>query len=261
VFAYAIAAAVIASRHPWQVPWLGEAFLSDTPTLVPAGQLAAKNQAHFPNESAAYRTARNALLAEEIELRRLIERVAAQRRALPSGGEIPRDFELVSENHPVRLSDLFGDKSTLLVYSMMYGPRRKAPCPMCTSFLNSWNGTAINLRERAAIVVTARSPIERLVEYKQQRGFANLPFVSDMSGDYTRTYVNREDADVPGFSVFTRRDGVVRHFYSGEMSGEMADPGQDPRGAPDLDPLWLMLDCTPEGRGADWYPKLDYGRK
>ena len=112
-----------------------------------------------------------------------------------------------------------------------------------------------------AIAVTARSPIERLVDYKKQRGFTNLPFVSDMSGEYTRTYVNPEDADVPGFSVFSRRDGIIRHFYSGEMSGAMADPGQDPRGGPDLDPLWLMLDLTPEGRGTDWYPKLDYGHK
>ena len=108
------------------------------------------------------------------------------------------------------------------------------------------------------MVVTARSPIERLIEYKEQRGFANLSFVSDTSGEYTRTYVNPEDADVPGFSVFSRRDGIIRHFYSGEMNGSMADPGQDPRGAPDPDPLWLMLDWTPEGRGKDWYPKLHY---
>ena len=56
----------------------------------------------------------------------------------------------------------------------------------------------------------------------------------------------------------TRRDGVVRHFWSGEMGGSTADPGQDPRGAPDLMPLWTILDCTPEGRGTDWYPKLSY---
>ena len=47
--------------------------------------------------------------------------------------------------------------------------------------------------------------------------------------------VNPEDSDVPGFSVFSRRDGIIRHFYSGEMSGAMADPGQDPRGGPDLE--------------------------
>jgi len=231
----------------------------DTETLVPAKELAATNKAHFPNESTEYRAARNALLVEEIELRRHLERVAAQRRALPAGGEIPQDFALVSESGAVRFSSLFGDKDTLMVYSMMYGPERKAPCPMCISFLSAWNGTAVNLRERVAIAVTARSPIERLVEYKQQRRFANLPFFSDMTGEYTRTYVNAEDADVPGFSVFTKRDGKILHFYSGEMSGEMADPGQDPRGGPDLDPLWLLLDLTPEGRGRDWYPKLSYG--
>jgi predicted dithiol-disulfide oxidoreductase (DUF899 family) len=235
--------------------------MSATETLTPARELAATNAAHFPNESAEYRMARNALLVEEIELRRQIERVAAQRRALPEGGEVSQDFELVSEMGSVRFSSLFGDKDTLMVYSMMYGPQRKAPCPMCTSFLSSWNGTAVNLRERCAIVVTARSPIERLVEFKKQRGFANLPFVSDASGEYTRIYVNPDDADVPGFSVFTRRNGGIYHFYSGEMSGAMADPGQDPRGAPDLDPLWLMLDLTPEGRGTDWYPKLEYGHK
>jgi predicted dithiol-disulfide oxidoreductase (DUF899 family) len=235
--------------------------MADTETLAPARQMAASNKAHFPNESPEYRAARNAHLAEEIELRRHLERVAAQRRALPSGGEIPQDFEFASESGPVRLSNLFRDKSTLMVYSMMFGPQRKGPCPSCTSCLASWNGTAINLRERVAIAVTARSPIERLKEYKKQRGFANLPFFSDTSGDYTRTYVNAEDADVPGFTVFTRQNGTIRHFYSSEMSGDMADHGQDPRGAPDLDPLWSMLDWAPEGRGTDWYPKLDYGHK
>jgi predicted dithiol-disulfide oxidoreductase (DUF899 family) len=235
--------------------------MSNEPMLVPAPQLAGKNKAHFPNESSAYRSARNALLVEEIELRRQMERVASQRRTLPLGGEISQDFEFFSETGPLRFSTLLGHKDTLMVYSMMYGPRRKSPCPSCTSLLSGWNGMAVNLRERAAIAITARSPIERLSEYKKLRGFVNLPFFSDTTGEYTRTYVSAEDADIPGFSVFAKRNGKIYHFYSGEMSGEMADPGQDPRGAPDLDPLWPMLDWTPEGRGVDWYPKLDYGRK
>ena len=235
--------------------------MHDMQELVPAQDLAATNKAHYPNESAEYRAARNELLVEEIELRRNLERVASHRRALPPGGEIPQDFDFISETAPVRFSSLFGDKHTLVMYSMMYGPQRKAPCPMCTSFLSAWNGIAVNLRQRVAIAVTARSPIERLIEYKNQRGFANLPFVSDSSGEYTRIYVNPEDGDVPGFSVFSRSGASIRHFYSAEMSGAMADPGQDPRGAPDLDPLWLMLDLTPEGRGTDWYPKLDYAQK
>ena len=73
---------------------------------------------------------------------------------------------------------------------------------------------------------------------------------SDLSGDFTRDYVSAEDADVPGYTVFTRRDGTIRHFWSGEMSGAMADPGQDPRGAPDPDPS--VSSCwTPRPRAGE----------
>jgi predicted dithiol-disulfide oxidoreductase (DUF899 family) len=107
-------------------------------TLVPAQQLAATNRAHYPNESAEYRAERNSLLAEEIELRRHIERVARQRRMLPPGGELAKDIELISESGQTSLARLFGERDTLMVYSMMYGPKRKAPCPMCTSLLSAW---------------------------------------------------------------------------------------------------------------------------
>ncbi|WP_258096685.1 DUF899 family protein, partial [Klebsiella pneumoniae] len=85
------------------------------------------NRVHFPNESDAYRQARNALLAEEIELRRHIERVAAMRRALPPGGEVTKTYRFTGENGPVTLAELFGDKDTLVVYSYMFGPQREKP--------------------------------------------------------------------------------------------------------------------------------------
>ena len=232
--------------------------MADNTILIPAAELAAKNKARFPNESTEYRQARNVLLAKEIELRRHIERVAALRRALPLGGGVPEDYTFEGHDGAVRLSQLFGDKDTLVIYSMMFGPQREQACPMCTAMLTSWEGTARNLRERVALAVTARSQIERLLEFQKERGWQNLQIYSDTKGDYTRAYVSADDGDVPGLTVFTRSDGTVRHFWSGEMSGEMADSGQDPRGAPDVDPLWTILDLTPAGRGATWYPKLEY---
>jgi predicted dithiol-disulfide oxidoreductase (DUF899 family) len=226
--------------------------------LKPAGELAKKNGAHFPNESDEYRRARDVLLADEIELRRHLERVAEQRRALPPGGEIPKDYGFEGENGPTNLSKLFGDKPTLAIYSYMYGPKRERPCPMCTSLLSSWDGMAVDVGQKIALVAIARSPIDRLVAFKKERGWRNLRIFSDLSGDYTRDYVSATDADMPGFSVFTRRDGKISHFWSGEMGPITADPGQDSRGAPDLMPLWIILDNTPEGRGTDWYPKLSY---
>lgn len=227
-------------------------------SLTPARELAARNTAHFPNESAEYRAARNALLAEEIELRRHIERVAEQRRRLPAGGEVARDYRFVGEDGSVSLRDLFGNRDSLVIYSYMFGPQRERPCPMCTSFMASLEGKVPDIEQRVALAMVARSPIEPLVAAKRSRGWNQLRVYSDGDGDFTRAYVSAEDADMPGYTVFTRRDGTIRHFWSGEIGGDMADPGQDPRGAPDLDPLWTLLDTTPEGRGGDWYPKLDY---
>jgi len=228
--------------------------------LKPAVELAKVNGVRFPGESVEYRQARNALLAEEIELRRHIERVAEQRRALPPGGRIPKDYRFEGEGGTASMSELFGDKQTLAIYSMMYGPQRKEPCPMCTSLLSAWDGEARDVEQRIALVVTARSPVERLLAFKKQRGWRYLRIVSDPSGEYTRAYVSAEDADVPAFNIFTRREGSIRHFWAGEMGAKTADPGQDPRGAPDLMPLWTILDSTPEGRGTDWYPQLEYSK-
>ena len=228
------------------------------PQLKSADELAKNNGVRFPNESRDYRQARDALLAEEIELRRHIERVAVQRRALPAGGTVPKNYTFVGEKGPVSFSELFGEKQTLAVYSYMYGPQRKQPCPMCTSLMSAWDGESLDVNQRIALVMVARSPIERLMAFKKERGWRNLSLYSDVDGDFTRDYVSADDADMPAFNVFTRKDSSIRHFWSGEMGGSTADPGQDPRGAPDLMPLWTILDCTPEGRGADWYPKLRY---
>ena len=231
-----------------------------TTQLASAIDLARQNGVRFPNESKDYRGARDALLAEEIELRRHIERVAVQRRALPPGGVVPKDYRLTGENGEVGFSDLFGDKETLAVYSYMYGPKREQPCPMCTSLMNAWDGEALDVEQRIALVMVARSPIERLLAVKKERGWRHLRLYSDVDGDFTRDYVSADDADMPAFNVFTRRDGTIRHFWSGEMGGSTADPGQDPRGAPDLMPLWTNLDNTPEGRGGDWCPSLSYDK-
>jgi len=228
--------------------------------LKPARELAKKNEVRFPNESNEYRRARDALLAEEIELRRHIERVAEQRRALPPGGIVPKEYRFEGENGPAVFSSLFGDKRTLAIYSYMFGLKRSQPCPMCTSLLSAWDGEAADVEQRIALVVVARSPIERLVAFKKTRGWRHLKLYSDTSGEFTRDYVSADDADIPAFNVFTRRNGAIRHFWSGEMGSETADPGQDPRGAPDLMPLWTILDSTPEGRGTDWYPALSYSK-
>jgi len=229
-----------------------------TETLIPADQLAREGPIRVPGESAEYRAARTALLAEEIELRRHIERVAAQRRALPPGAEVSGDYRFMTEDGERDLAGLFGDKQTLVTYSYMFGPQRERPCPMCTNLLDAWDGNADDIGQQVSLVVVARSPLERLLAWKQERRWKNLRLVSDLNGNYFRDYfgLTPDGSEVPAQNVFTKRDGTLRHFWSAEIT--TADPGQDPRGAPDPAPLWAVLDQTPEGRGGSWYPSLNY---
>lgn len=231
--------------------------MDDTRTHAPAGELAANSPIRFAGESDEYRAARTALLAGEVELRRHIERVARQRRALPPGPAVSKDYAFAGGEGQVALGDLFGVHDTLIVYKFMYGPERKQPCPMCMAAMDAWDGNARHVGRKASLVMVARSPFERISALGRERGWSQLRLYSDMSGDYTRDFVHPEDADVPGLAVFTRRDGTIRLFWGDEM-GHTADPGEDPRGAPDLMPLWNFLDLTPEGRDPGWYPKLSY---
>jgi predicted dithiol-disulfide oxidoreductase (DUF899 family) len=230
-------------------------------TLTPAGEMAAKRNNRFPGESPAYAAARQALLAEEIEVRRHRTRVADQRRALPPGPVIEKDYRFVdADGAELGLIDLFGDHDTLVTYFWMYGPQRARPCPMCTNLLGPLNGNAADIKQRAALKILGRSTVERQRAFAAERGWADLDFLQTLGDDYARDLgvLTPEGDEYPALVVYRREGGHVRLFWAGEISGEMADPGQDPRGAVDIAPLWNILDLTPEGRAPDWYPKLSY---
>ena len=215
--------------------------------------------ARFPNESDAYRKARNDLLDAEIALRRQTEAVAAQRRALPQGGEVPEDYQFEGEDGPVRLSELFGDKSTLVLYNYMYGPKMEKPCPSCTSMLDGMNGQTRHITQQVALAVVARSPLERILAFTRPRGWTGLKLLSSAGNSYNIDYKGEgaDGSQNPTMNVFTRSDGTVRHAWSSELMYAPRDPGQDPRHVDIVWPLWNVLDLTPQGRGA-WYPKLSY---
>lgn len=215
----------------------------------------------FPNESDSYREARDALLEAEIGLRRQIEKVAAMRRELPAGGEVPQDYVFEAEGGAkARLSELFANGRTLVVYSFMFGPNAKAPCPMCTSMLDGLNGNAVHIAQRTNLVVVAKSPIDRILELARSRGWSRLRLLSSEKNTFNRDYraESPEGSQLPNLNVFRKEDGVVRHFYATELLFAPADEAQDNRHVDSIWPLWNLLDFTPEGRGKDWYPKLSY---
>jgi len=233
----------------------------DAQTLTPAGSLANKAKAPFPGESAEFRKAREDLLAEEIELRRHIARIAEQRQAMPPGPLIAKDYRFKDANGAeIGLIDLFGEHDALVTYFWMFGPQRERPCPMCTNLLGAVHGNAADIKQRVALKILGRSPVARQIAFAQERGWRDLDFVQTLGDDYARDLgvLLPDGAEYPALVVYKRDGDKVRLFWSAGMTGEMSDPGQDPRGAPDIASLWTILDLTPAGRGKDWYPKLSY---
>src|ERR1044072_2761163 len=216
-------------------------------------------QTNLPNESPEYLAKREELRLAEIELMRQRERVAELRRALPLGATI-QDYEFVEgpasldgADEPlrtVRLSELFTrpDRS-LVIYHFMYGKKQTSPCPMCTAWIDCYNGIAHHIAQNVDLAIVAAADQRTLRAYARNRGWNRLRLLS--AGESTFKYdLGSEDAEGnqdSTISVFTRAaDGTLRHFYSGHPW--LAEDIQE-RGIDELNPIWNVMDLTPQGRG------------
>jgi predicted dithiol-disulfide oxidoreductase (DUF899 family) len=224
----------------------------------------------FPAESTEYRAARDALLRQEKELRRITEAVAEARRALPPGGVVPDDYVFDgagpdgASSTKVRFSELFEPgKDTLFVYNMMFprSPDEDLPCPSCTQFLDSFDGVAEHADQRINVVVVVKTELARALAHARDRGWRRLRLLSSAGNTFNRDYHGESDDGTqqqPMLNVFRRQGDTIRHFWGSELLYAPPDPGQDPRHGDTIDPLWNLFDLAPEGRGDDWYPALSY---
>jgi predicted dithiol-disulfide oxidoreductase (DUF899 family) len=236
----------------------------------------------FPGESGEYRRERNRLLEAETELRRSIERVAAQRRGLPPGGPVPDDysFEEVAGGGEVKFSELFDKgKDTLVIYSFMFPrwsgdtrpgpaegetarlPLAETPCASCTSILDSLDGAARHLSERINLGVVAKSDPERIRNFAAERGWRNLRLLSSRNNNYNRDYhaESPEGEQIPILNVFVRDGDQLRHSWATELMFAPRDEGSEPRHVDSIWPIWNVLDLTPGGRGSGSnFPGLHY---
>jgi predicted dithiol-disulfide oxidoreductase (DUF899 family) len=227
-------------------------------------------QTNLPNESPEYLAKREELRLAEIELMKQRERVAELRRALPPGAEIP-DYEFLEGpaslddgDEPirsVRLSELFtAPDRSLIIYHLMYGKKQSTPCPMCTAWIDTFNGIAPHVTQNVDLAIVAAADPATLRAHARNRGWDKLRLLS--AGESTFKYdlgsEDREGGQDSTISVFSRdADGKLRHFYSGHP---WLAPDIKERGIDELNPIWNALDLTPQGRGK-FYASLDYGTK
>jgi predicted dithiol-disulfide oxidoreductase (DUF899 family) len=238
----------------------------------------------FPGESAEYRSARDRLLGQEIELRRAMEAVAAARRALPPGGVVPEDYVFQGrgaggEPTDVRLSELFAPgKDSLVIYSFMFPrdphderpgpatgetallPLAEGPCPSCVALLDQLDGAVEHVSQHLGFAVVAKAPLARVLAFADERGWRRLRLLSSAANTYNRDYLaeTAEGHQRPMLNVFHREGETIRHFWGSELFYAPTDHGQDPRHVGTLEPVWNLLDLTREGRPADWDEQLSY---
>ena len=238
----------------------------------------------LPGESREYRAARDRLLNREIELRRAMEAVAALRRELPPGGPVETDYVFDGEGADgapadVRLSELLEPgKDSLAIYSFMFQrdagdqtpgppdgdtarlPLAEGPCPSCTALLDQLDGAAEHARQHLNFVVVAKAPLPRVLTFARERGWRRLRLLSSAGNTYNADYLaeTSDGAQMPMLTVFRRDGDVIRHFWSSELLYAPSDPGEEPRHVGTLEPLWNLLDLTPEGRPADWHEQFSY---
>jgi predicted dithiol-disulfide oxidoreductase (DUF899 family) len=238
----------------------------------------------FPGESKQYRAARDRLLAEEIELRRRIEAVAAARRELPPGGSVPEDYVFHGEGEngeptDVKMSKLFEPgKDSLAIYSFMFprdpedhrpGPVREketarlplaeGPCPSCVALLDQLDGAVEHAIQQTNFAVAAKSPLPRILTFARERGWRRLRLLSSAGNRYNADYhaETPEGVQRPMLNVFHRDGDTIRHFWASELLYAPSDRGQDPRHVGTLEPVWNLFDLTRDGRPG-WDEQLSY---
>jgi len=227
-------------------------------------------QTNLPNESPEYLAKREELRQGEIELMKQRERVAELRRALPPGAVL-EDYEFLEgpaslddddeSVRKTRLSQLFtAPNRSLVIYHFMFGKKQTTACPMCTAWIDTFNGIAHHVAQNVDLAIVAAADPATLRAYARNRGWNKLRLLSagESSFKYDLGSEDRDGSQDSTISVFTRdADGAVRHFYSGHP---WLGPEIKERGIDELNPIWNLLDLTPEGRGT-FYASLDYGTK
>ncbi|MBV8532079.1 MAG: DUF899 family protein, partial [Candidatus Eremiobacteraeota bacterium] len=146
-----------------------------------------------------------------------------------------------------------GENPFLVVYHLMYWVKDDSFCPMCSMWIDGFNGIAPHVTQRANFAIASRAPVDKLRAWGAHRGWHRLRLLSDDGPAFARA-IGAEDADGNPDStvvVFSREGGEIRHVYTAHP---MLDDRE--RGIDLLCPVWHLFDLMPSGRG-EWYGSND----
>jgi predicted dithiol-disulfide oxidoreductase (DUF899 family) len=201
--------------------------------------------------------ARTALLAEEKELTRRRDALSQKRRDLP-WVKVEKSYVFEGASGEETLSDLFEDRSQLVVYHFMFSPEWSAGCPHCSHWADNFNGVIVHLNHRdVTMVAVSRAPYSKIKAYRQRMGWTFewlSSHDSDFNFDYHVSFTPEELAAKEGFYNYTRQDPGpadregVSVFYKDPGGNIFHTYSAYARGIDMMNVDYHYLDIVPKGR-------------
>ncbi|GBG38718.1 hypothetical protein NJB14197_35900 [Mycobacterium montefiorense] len=181
----------------------------------------------------SWRTALDELRTREKAATRELDAIAAQRRRLPMV-ELP-DYTLIGADGPIRLVDVFGGRSQLIIYHHMWTDGAQWQCGGCTGFTSQFTRLEFLDNYDARFVIVTNGPIEEALAYQRRVGNRMLWYSSSQSPFGA-------DVDAPpdggfGVNVFLRDGETV--YRTWHTNG---------RGTEQLSHSFPLIDVLPWGR-------------
>ncbi|WP_432968511.1 DUF899 domain-containing protein [Dactylosporangium sp. CA-233914] len=207
---------------------------------------------------AEWLAARRALLEQEKEARRQLDRINAERRRLPMV-RIDKPYRFTGANGQVTLAGLFQGRPQLIVQHVMFDPGWDDACPSCTAAIDEMAPALLThlANRNTTFALVSRAPYEKLRAYAGKRGWS-IPWYSSHGDDFNfdfdvsfdesvkppvynyRALPVVESPELPGFSCFLADGGEVFHTYSTYARGT------------DFGGAYALLDLTALGRQEEW---------
>jgi predicted dithiol-disulfide oxidoreductase (DUF899 family) len=218
--------------------------------------------------------ARKALLVKEKAFTRLRDRLSRQRRALP-WVKVDKNYVFDGPTGRETLSDLFDDRSQLIVYHFMFAPDWDAGCKHCSFWADNFDKIIVHLNHRDVTMVAAsRAPYSKLAAYQKRMGW-NFKWVSsggtDFNFDYHVSFTPEEEANKKALFNYKMQDPDSSDregasiFYKDAKGNIFHTSSTYARGIDMVNTAYHYLDLVPKGRdeektGPSWLRRRDeYG--
>lgn len=208
---------------------------------------------------------RKALLAEEKEMTRLRDRIAARRRELP-WVKVDKSYRFDTPQGQKTLADLFDGRSQLIIQHFMFAPDWDQGCVGCSFGLDHIEAALQHIEHHdVSFVAVARAPLAQLEAFWKRMGW-RARFASSAGSDFNydfrvsftpdevkagKAHYNFRETEIgisemPGISVFCKDSRCdIFHTYS-----------TYDRGSEGILTAYALLDLTPKGRNENG-PRFD----